>query len=184
MPARVHRGFTVVELMLVVTILGVLSSVAIPSFFKMEFRAKQAERNVMMIAIERSIDDYYARENHYPTPVGAVTYLYLTAANPDAAPTASKRPWRRTAADPLDHWNKLSLVVQGAVYYSYEGLASEESLSRYTWLRATGDLDGDGVQDVLDRYWRYSGTTLQRVAGTTCNDCSEEVRTPASGMAF
>ncbi len=184
MKRRAHRGFTIIELLLVVTILGVLSSIAIPSFIKVELRAKQAERNIMMSSVQRAVDDYYVRENHYPTVDGDRTWLYLNTPNPDGSPGTTKRPWRRTSKDDTDQWNKLSLTVQGAVFYNYEGDAYEEGGERYVWLRASGDLDADGTVDVLDKYWLYAGGQLQHIDGETCSDCTQEVRTPASGLAY
>ncbi len=185
MTVRLHRGYTLIEVMLVVTIVGVLSSVAIPAFTKVELRAKQAERNIMLTSIQRAVDDYYMRENHFPYDDGSgATWLYLTTTNPDGTPGPYKRPWRLTAANALDHWPRITLAVQGAVFYNYYGLAYEQAGTRQTYLEGDGDLDGDGLIDELGRWWIYSGTQLQRVAGQSCNDCSQEVRIPASGLAF
>ena len=45
------RGFTLVEVMIVTTIIGILASVAIPEMSKMQYRSKEAERRLIMTAV-------------------------------------------------------------------------------------------------------------------------------------
>lgn len=174
--ARRQRGFSLIEVMIVVAIIGILASVTLPSLRRMQLRARSSERPLLMTGIVRAIDDYYAREMRFPTDLGSgETYLDLTNDNPGATPGTARRPWRHTPVDASDNWNQLSLHVEGAVYYSYGGYASKLGDSRYCQLYAYGDLDGDGVQNRWTKEWSYVKDRLQRLLpeGTLeCPECS------------
>jgi prepilin-type N-terminal cleavage/methylation domain-containing protein len=177
MTSRRPQGFTLIELMVVVAIIGILSSVAIPSYKNFQLRSKQAERVLLLTSIQRSIDDMYMRNGGFPWdwgPGSGITYLYLLSHNPDANPGTAKRPWRLRPLHSLDHWNQLSIVVQGSVYYSYYGYAYTFNTAREYDLQAIGDLDGDRIQNVIEERWSFAGTKLQTYAGGTykCSYCS------------
>lgn len=177
-----QRGFTLIELMVVVAIVGILASVAIPSFQRMQLRARAAERSVLMASIGRSINEYYVREGRFPLDLGGgVTWLNLTYAQPDATPTSSKRPWRYAPLGTDDHWNLLSMIVEGSVYYSYGGYAYTTAGGRYYYLYATGDLDSDGSPYTLVKEWSYQNEVLEPLAGgnVQCPDCSRASETNA-----
>jgi prepilin-type N-terminal cleavage/methylation domain-containing protein len=134
-----HRGFTLIELMVVVAIIGLLSSVAIPSFRRFQLRSKTAERTLIISSIERAVDDYYARETAYPTITSATSSELTTSWNPPLPPTPDKRPLNMNLAG----WNKLSLRIDGNVYYSYYVNATANGVTRQTYTYGVGDLDGD-----------------------------------------
>jgi prepilin-type N-terminal cleavage/methylation domain-containing protein len=134
---RRPSGFTLIELMMVVAIVGVLSSVAIPAYTQLTVRSKTSERSLMMGTIKQGIVGLYLRD-------GSVTLV--AAANPPTIPGTAKAAFNNN----LDAaWTKLAEFVQfeGAVYYQYAFAATDPGGSALGTLQieSTGDLDGDGV---------------------------------------
>jgi len=68
-----RKGFTLVELMIVVAIIGVLASLAIPNFVEMQYRAKRAEAPANVSGIKtaaiayESVNDKFLRVKAHPT---------------------------------------------------------------------------------------------------------------------
>lgn len=173
------NGFTLIELMVAVAIIGILSSIAIPEFRAIQLRSRQTERTVLMTSIQRAMDDYFHRESRYPRDWGMGTSGLWGADNPNFAPSTYKRKWR--LVDWGDDWKLLSLAVEGDVYYSYWMQAVAQPGNRQVWIGANGDLDGNTVQDQIQRLYFYTGTRLERFWGAqSCSDCSMEWRWPSA----
>ncbi len=153
---RRPSGFTLVELMVSVAIIGLLSSMAFPSFRNFQLRSRQAERTVMVASIETALQDYWVREGRWPTD-GGDGYSYLsTTWDPAWPPGTQKRPFMRTAA--YGDWSRLSFDVMGNLYYSYYLWAYAGPGYSYHYLYTYGDLDGDQVYNYTYQY-QYEYTT-------------------------
>lgn len=127
-------GFTLVELMITLAIIGILVMVAIPNFLRFRQRAKVAEAKANLGAIRVTEHAYYAEHDHY---VGNQAYTPDRTGNP---------PGRFVWADDT-RFTILGFAPDGRVYFSYALAGVDAPTDDFTAL-ARSDLDGDGVWSV------------------------------------
>jgi type IV pilus assembly protein PilA len=157
-----RKGFTLIELMVVVTIIGILASVAMPEFTKLVLRAKAAERYEVMLRIKKAVADVYVQ--HGAIPGG----LMVGAWQPTGTPTATKRfpDWR--APGWVDVWRSTE-EIEGSTYYSYQFTADDTLNPPELLVESLGDLDGDGFTSYkFIRYQRINGLYQTDETDTTC----------------
>lgn len=80
-----EKGFTLIELMIVVAILGILAAIAIPNFMRFQAKSRQAETKTNLGAIGTSAESWRAEQGTYAVtaignlgwaPQGTVRYSY------------------------------------------------------------------------------------------------------------
>ena len=90
---RLQDGFTLIELMIVMSILGLLLSIALPKYFQGLERAKESVLLQDLKIIREAIDHFYQDKGVYPTQLNdLVSYQYLNEIPLDPL-TNSKASW-------------------------------------------------------------------------------------------
>lgn len=68
------KGFTLIELMIVVAIIGILAAIAIPNFMNYQCKAKQSEAKSNLGNIRTAQEAYYAEHDEYSNSTAAIGF--------------------------------------------------------------------------------------------------------------
>jgi prepilin-type N-terminal cleavage/methylation domain-containing protein len=125
------RGFTLIELMIVVAIIGILAAVAIPAFMDYMKKSKASEATVQLNKLGKNSKAHY---------INNASFLVATSdTQPGAPPKCGERvtgTWSDSA------WMALDFQVDepSLFRYNYVGTAHDDASGT-----AVGDLDCDGT---------------------------------------
>ena len=159
--ARSRRGgFTLIELMIVVAIVGVLSAIAIPSFIGFMRRSKTSEAATNLKMMFEGAAAYYSDETWDTRAVQlvggalAIDACTVAAINSPNIPSNQKSvvDWQPAA---LQSFQDIGFQVVDPIYYQYQIVGSTDSCSHVAGenlysFRAVGDLDFDGTTSLFE----------------------------------
>jgi prepilin-type N-terminal cleavage/methylation domain-containing protein len=115
------RGFSLVELLVVITIIGILAAIAVPNMTRMRDKAKETEVKANLHVIQEAVERYYTNENEYPA--------YLLGGSNTSWPIFHNRGGDPNIDDPLIKFAYLSTYPKnpfidedkGAFYLAQSG---------------------------------------------------------------
>ncbi len=101
------NGFTLLELLIVLTIVGIFAAIAYPSYYQYTVRARRVEGKSALLDLATKLERYYSKNSTYATAT-------ITAGNASTDVLSSSTS--------KDGWYTLSIINQGASVYTIQAI--------------------------------------------------------------
>ncbi len=181
---RSSKGFTLIELMIVVAIIGILAAIAIPNFLRYQLRSKFSELKTNVEAIYKSEESL--RQSERVLCAGAPTGAYAGLARVPAVATCATAGAQKCVWKPVDllQASGIDWSVQGATYGMYTtdtdavppqavavltcaATATSPAIASFGYALSIGaisDIDGDGAFSQVCAWQRQLGADGKEAA--------------------
>lgn len=133
LPARPGResGFTLIELMIVMTIIGLLAAMAIPSYLKSVQKAREAALREDLHTLRTAIDSFTVDKEKAPQALDELVQAGYVKSIPIDPITSRADTWVTSQSDTLTDVNETQGGIDD-VHSGAQGLASDGSTYN-TW---------------------------------------------------
>jgi type IV pilus assembly protein PilA len=156
-------GFTLIELMIVVAIIGILAAIAIPNFLRFQLKAKSSEGKTNLAAVRTAEESYYSEFGVYVSAL----------ASPPLAGKNVKVQFDNSANGANAGFDRLGWAPEGYVFFNYM-VTTGAADSQFT-ATSQADIDNDGTGQT----WGYrKGTVAGGNHGNGWTACDTTQLTP------
>jgi len=135
-----QTGFTIVELLIVIVVIGILAAITIVAYNGIQQRARDAQRQSDISTIKKALEVYYAANDRYP---------------PGSGSTSINGSWSTTADA---SWANLQTILQ-----PYISLLPRDPISKQT---SAGSYPWNASDGYDYSYYGFSSTECGKTSGT------------------
>ena len=134
-----RKGFTLIELMIVVAIIGILAAVAIPAFMDYMKKSKKTEASLQLNKVMKNDKVYFQTQQGYVQGTAAT----LPAATVNCATVGGKNPVVAWNGDTV--WSALDFEIDEPAQFVYTYTGAGMGAASTATAHGIGDLDCDGI---------------------------------------
>jgi prepilin-type N-terminal cleavage/methylation domain-containing protein len=136
-----ERGFTLIELMIVVAIIGILASIAIPTFTAFASKSRKVEARLAIDKLTKDIRIFHGSKSTLPPDTNVMPDTAACGRPSNKTPSTVPADWY---ADP--GWKAIGFHLVEAGYYQYSWTKTSDTSGT---AQATGDLNCDGIPSLF-----------------------------------
>lgn len=128
---KIERGFTLLELMIVIVILGVLAALIVGNFVSSLRRGRDARRKADLEQIQRAVELYYEDKRAYPTAAAVPGFPFGSKFCETAACDSSEKVYMQKVSNDPSAGKNYKYDSDGTYFRLYACLENDQQVLPY-----------------------------------------------------